>query len=402
MLKESLFLGLLLISFFSVSSAKNQKITPQAQWTVFNYIEADNNLVKYALYNLRAMSMVGSTPLVNIGVQLDEPKHKVTWRYKIERKGFSENSSLQQDMGLKPKQEFARGLQWAASTFPSKKLMLILWNHGNGILDEPRPANRGILYDFTNETYLNNQQLDSVLKDFTTNTLKKKIDIIGMDACLMASFEVAYQIKEYAKILIASENIEHVPGWHYKNFLSFLAQSPSAQALPLAKRVVSSFAQFNKKRPKNYTLSAIKLSEVLALKQSFDNVIKKIFDMSKCAPVTIRKMVCQARKKSLEFDAGTYIDLYSFLSQLRIHVRKKPGKLSREWSAHVKQIVSLINKSLVRLKQAVLSKANGRKFSTAGGLTIYYPKKPIHHSYAKTKFSHDSKWLQFITTYKNF
>jgi len=402
MIKIKILVVAWFVSLCFTMSAKNQKFIPQAEWTVFNYIEADNNLFKYALYNLRAMSMVGSTQQVNIAIQLDEPQYKVTWRYKIERKGFSKNSSLQKDMGLQPEKEFAQGLQWATSTFPSKNLMVILWNHGNGILDEPRPTQRGILYDFTNETYLNNQQLDSVLKNFTTNILKKKIEILGMDACLMASLEVAYQIKEYANILIASENLERVPGWNYKNFLGYLTKKPLSHALSLAQRVVDSFAVFNKKRSKIFTLSAIKLSAILPLKSSLDIVINKLFDMSKLAPATIKELVTQARKKTLEFDGGTYIDLHSFLTQLRVQLLKKHEKVSIDWLSVVSQVVSCIDNTLVRIKEVVISKVNGNKFSAAGGLTIYYPKKPIHHSYAKTKFSHDSMWLKFITTYKKF
>ena len=43
------------------------------------------------------------------------------------------------------------------------------------------------------------------------DVLGQKIDLVGMDACLMAMVEVAYEIKDYVNILVASQETE--PGY---------------------------------------------------------------------------------------------------------------------------------------------------------------------------------------------
>jgi len=53
-----------------------------------------------------------------------------------------------------------------------------------------------------------------------------------------------------------------------------------------------------------------------------------------------------------------------------------------------------------RIKQSVLNNRVGSGCSRARGLSIYYPRKLIHHSYEKTKFAQDTNWLSFIKEFK--
>ena len=47
---------------------------------------------------------------------------------------------------------------------------------------------------------------------------RRKIDIIGFDACFMSSFEVAHALRPYARYMLASEETEPNKGWDYKNY----------------------------------------------------------------------------------------------------------------------------------------------------------------------------------------
>ena len=41
----------------------------------------------------------------------------------------------------------------------------------------------------------------------------KQLDVIAFDACLMASAEVAYELKDVAQYMVASEETEGAAGW---------------------------------------------------------------------------------------------------------------------------------------------------------------------------------------------
>jgi hypothetical protein len=154
-------------------------IAAKAEWSVLTYIEADNSLAPFALYNIQDMQKVGSTKDVNILVQWDQPKSKKTWRYKITQNGKIEDASLSQPMGVNPTVELATSMQWIADKYSANHYMLNLWNHGNGVLDKSGrnhfvPTSwieipgysfknnlheRGILYDDSQDTFLDNQGL---------------------------------------------------------------------------------------------------------------------------------------------------------------------------------------------------------------------------------------------------
>ena len=413
MFKQFYLPGILCL-FMSLCNAQ------EATWTIFNYIEADNNVYKYGARNIEAMQRVGSTDKLNILVQLDEPHHQVTWRYKVTKNGFTDDVSLSQAMGINPEQELFQGTLWARTTYPSKYFMLLLWNHGNGILDEPHEAKdyrrrrrsrarkkeastRGILYDFTNNTFLTNQGLDRALNNFVQSNGGKKINIIGMDACLMDMLEVAYQIKDYGKIFVASQNLEYAPGWFYESFLKKLKKKPYLKPKFLAKKIIKSFARLNQ-RHSTYTLSAVRLKRTEKVKDDVNAIIAKIEACKKFKPLVIKQAVLFARALSPDFYSGNYIDLHAFYKNLlRGLTEKSPlHSLQERISDYGKarqQLRDALRDAMKRLKKAVLFYQNGSHYADAAGLSIYYPRMPIHKSYALTKFAQDTKWLQFIQEY---
>ena len=76
------------------------------------------------------------------------------------------------------------------------------------------PQRRGIAYDDRSGDCLDNQELKRVLSA-AHHLLGRKVDLVGMDACLMTMLEVAYQIRDHAQILVGSEEVEPGDGWPY-------------------------------------------------------------------------------------------------------------------------------------------------------------------------------------------
>ena len=62
-------------------------------------------------------------------------------------------------------------------------------------------------YDDRSGDCLDNRELKRVLGT-AHQLLGRKVDLVGMDACLMTMIEVAYQIRDHAKILVGSEEVE--------------------------------------------------------------------------------------------------------------------------------------------------------------------------------------------------
>ena len=155
-------------------------------------------------------------------------------------------------------------LRWGQKKYPADSNMLVLWDHGGG-------AAKGVCFD---ENYsfdaLTLSELKTALKKAKLNS---KFDIIGFDACLMASIEVAATVKDYAKYMIASEEIIPAGGWDYKALCeAFVGKDNS---LKVGKAVCDSYMKKCKKNGNDRfsTLSVFDLSLTDKMLAKFERVI---------------------------------------------------------------------------------------------------------------------------------
>lgn len=115
---------------------------------------------------------------------------------------------------------------------PAKSYGLMLFGHGNGVLpfgknDDNTVSTRGMGGDAV--TYLENREIaDLTLPDY---------EFMILHACMMASVEVAFELRHKTRYLVASEIELYAVGWPWHENLSYLYTSPRAD---LSKFVVHS------------------------------------------------------------------------------------------------------------------------------------------------------------------
>lgn len=389
-----------LVLFLLSTTLRLSAVDILPEWTVLNCIGACNNLATYGQANVEWMKMATVSNKTNWLVQLDEPTYNQTFRYKITDQGITDNASTKKPLGVNQQQELIDALRWASS-YQSQYLFLIFWDHGNGILDQSKRwedyGMRGILYNFNQKTYLKNQDLKAALMQATSTFLGKKIDIIGMDACLMAMLEVAYQIKDSAHYFIASQNIEKTPGW---NYLKILTQMNSSQQpinpLTFASMIVSTFAELNKWRNDISTLSVIDLAAIETTKRSVDDLANALLNLLEKQPQKILPLIRAARTASINFDDPEYpylgyIDLGSFINKLLAEINTT--------SNSYEPLKKTLLKTLATIKQSVVDMYAGAQFKDVCGLSIYFPENKIHASYLPTDFAQASSWTTFLKKY---
>ena len=372
--------------------------TTLAEWTVLFVMQGDNNLSFFMHQNIATLKHIGSTKDVNLLVQWDEPVKHTTWRYKVGQGKLIQDASLPQDMGVNPQQELIDACKWAFLKYPAKKQALILWNHGSGILDEQRDWRkyRGILYDFSSKKCLTNQGLKLALTTIHQEVLNgKKFDLLGMDACLMAMLEIAYQIKDFTHYFVASENIEHAPGWHYEIIVRNLINAPkNYTAAPLAHLIVHSFELFNIDRNSIYTQSALDLSKITLLKENVHELAT--VSLAHANSLILRKCILAARRSSLEFDGGNFIDLYDFYSKLEYEITLQKAHLREIYP----QLLPPLTTGKQLIKQVVIGHRSGRSVARAQGLSIYFPRTAtLHLPYYDTLFAQKTDWPLFLKSF---
>jgi hypothetical protein len=238
----------------------------------------DNDLDPRGATDLMEMKRVGSTAAVNIVAEFDRSKPHASKRYYL-RKGATARADVVPDIGKTntgdPK-NLTAFVKWVAREYPAERYILVLWNHGEGWDDTDLwatrrdrrlgrlasrsvrhalfhtpvrrllrnatrdPVSRAILIDDNAKDFLDNREMKAVLQA-TTKRLGKKLDVLGMDACLMSMAEVGYQCRQGAAYTVGSTETEPLQGWPYHTILRALVREPDMTARDLSCLIVRKY-----------------------------------------------------------------------------------------------------------------------------------------------------------------
>lgn len=203
----------------------------------------------------------GATAWQHPGISADQ-----TAIFRLGAEGLVEEKNLGKASMGDPN-TLAQLLQHGAKQHPADQYALILWDHGAGPMmglcfDERVPAANG----FDSLSLLELQQaLDA------SPFAQSPLSFIGLDACLMASLEVASALVPYAHHLIASQETEPVSGWDYSFIKGLAGQGDGAQSGQL---IIDTY--FLKEGEALYplTLSCLNLERVAALEEALDQMFE--------------------------------------------------------------------------------------------------------------------------------
>ncbi|MDR0916164.1 MAG: hypothetical protein LBN02_03125 [Oscillospiraceae bacterium] len=145
-------------------------------------------------------------------------------------------------------------VKYCADAFPADAFSLVLWDHGGGTI-----AGYGDDEHFRD----GNLTLRELEYAFSKAELAEKpLELLGFDACLMASVETAVVASPFAHCLVASESLEPHNGWDYSVFRK-LGKHPDMPPEELGHAIADAFLNSGGAFPREeYTLSVIALNEV--------------------------------------------------------------------------------------------------------------------------------------------
>lgn len=240
-------------------------------------------------------------------------------------------------------------IKWCAEKYPANRNMLIFWDHGGGSLS-------GYGYDqrFTSSGSMSLAGINTALKDAGV-----KFDIIGFDACLMATAENALMLSNYADYLIASEETEPGLGWYYTGWLNDLSANTSVSSIEIGKKIADDFTDTCAKKldsPKT-TLSIIDLAEFSATfpdtLKSFASSTLELIDSDKYTEVS------EARSGTREFSVSSQIDQVDLVN-LADRMNTSEGKALSE-----------------AILSAVKYNRTSPSMTNSYGVSIYFPLKKV-------------------------
>jgi hypothetical protein len=362
------------------------------------YLDGDNNLESAGIDDFWEMSSVGSDSNVNIVVQFDRipgydssfDNWKNCQRFLVTAGMVPTVANAISDWGdgqggrevnMADPQTLIDFVEWTMDNYPANNYAVILWNHGGGWREESeRPILKAVCWDYTSGgDCLYMSEVKSALA--TIKTERQQVDLVGFDACLMGMMEVAYEIKDLASVMVASEETEPGDGWPYDTVLADLVVLPGMDSADLGTTIVDRYGE-SYGIWSDTTQSAIDLSMVGTLAIEV-NDFALAMDSNK-------PEITAARSDSQEYYYPEYIDLYHFADLLYTG----SSDLDIQDAAY---------DLMVAVEQAVIAEFHGNSLPDSHGLAIYFPEtaSAFDNDYNGSiiDFPADTQWDEFLDWY---
>lgn len=143
------------------------------------------------------------------------------------------------DPDMSSKETLRQFIMWVKDNYPAQRYGLIMWDHGDGIFKKSNSTDsKAIDKGFVGTMKL--WEMSSSVEQFV-QTVGQKIDVLGFDVCLLGQIETAYQFKDLANYVIASEKTEPGDGWDYHNGFMPLSENSAISADSIAKRICKTY-----------------------------------------------------------------------------------------------------------------------------------------------------------------
>lgn len=402
--------------------------TPVREWTLMFFINGKSNVEQFALADMNKLEAAGSSDKVNVVVELGRMKGQSNdtdadgdWtgsrRYYVVRDTDTEHitspvllETPKADMGdYRRAADFVR---WSKKNFPAKRYMLLVWDHGWGWLDPKaavfaKPQARSVSHDFENKSYIRTTQLGPMLKE------AGGVDVYASMACFMQMAEVAWELKNHAKVIVGSEEVIQLASFDFADILRRLEAAPEAGPEELGGMMVESFKSLycapemlDQLAQTKYgvQLSAIRAGKLDGLRAKLDRWAELAMSVNDAAALKAAKTgvvrmeigdETSDPKKLISFyaDLGNFMEIFASGMTSVSPLAAELKQLSLDISGYLGSELSIAQTGFSRDRA-------GKDYSACRGLSINIPGEPgklieIDNKYSDLSFAKESRWDEF-------
>jgi hypothetical protein len=390
----------------------------KAAWTVLVYLDADNDLERPLMKNLEEMLHLASTDKVNVIVlaaRSAEGDGKYSNAAVANLPNWTDGKLLRVLPGKL--QELAdwgsidmgdagvlkRFLATGMHDYPADRYALIFGDHGMAWAGVAVAESMG---------GGNSLAIDEIADAFKAALPDGgKLELIGFDACVMASLEVARTLAPFARYLVASEEIEPSDGWDYAALLGRLAQQPGMDGAQFGRAIADTYRDFyanatqhdRKEKAKALTIAVIDLGQIAAVDKAVINLGTQAGALLGRGGHAAWLHLAQARHASEEYGRSAApsgqsppgSEVYDLADAAQ---KLKAGAQDAASSTAADAVIAAASR-------AVIYNIRGAARPQANGLSIFYPPNQSAFvmrgktSYKETSFAAGSAWYPYLKSY---
>ncbi len=370
----------------SLGATKVPTPATKTSWTIMLYIAADGLLANFAVESLKQLSKSASAApgdddqasvVVAAQFSIDAPGGQSIPRYIFndssgENLGSGARDPLNASDDTTEEQALKNFLNWVYTNpecNKSTRYALILWSHGPELFLQPPP---GRPTGDPASLYLAPDQLSQALKSCTPPA-GSRLDIVGFDACSMSMFEMAYEIRDLADYMVASQEEVPDPSFPYDRLIE-LFRKFGGNPDSLLKQGLEAYARAYKDcvcnaitGMKPVTLSALRLNKCSRLKTAVDDLASALLDGQDQGDLP--GLLISARQKSQDYAGGLYVDLAEFCKQLNGQLNGRGSEVKKPIRAACQGVLD----ALAEGSSDSLILENYSADTTGNGISIYFP-----------------------------
>ena len=341
------------------------EVSSDGSWAVYWYLCGSDLETNggFATIDLQEMLEVQLPENINVVIQtggaavwqneLMDPSKIQRWLYNSEGLQLVDE---QETTNMGDAQTLYDFLYFADANFPADKVAVTFWNHGGGSVN-------GAAFDEIHG--LDSLDLSEMYQAFDAvwpaDAANPALELVGFDTCLMATVDVAAVFQNFAKYLVASEEVEPGNGWLYSGWLSELAANPAMDGDDLGIAIASTYYAGCEAvgTQDNTTLSVTDLTKLTPLLEAYEAFGQQAFVAAAEDPGFFAQLG-RAASQSENYGGNTKEQGYTNMVDL--------GHLARQtaWMLPAAQDVT------DALNECIVYKVGGIYRSEATGLSCYY------------------------------
>lgn len=359
-------------------------------WTIMTYSIADTNLEEFMMADLEELGDVGTRPGLNLVALVDRAEGYTDvpvlgipdWEGAKLLEVGRDSATVLADYGhlntgdAATLQAFIRE---SIRAYPAANYGLVISDHGAswpGVGDDESHGNDTLTL----------AELDSAIGGALAETGVDRLDLVGFDACLMATYEVATTLAPHADLLLASQELEPGHGWDYR---SFEAAFRGATPQELASAVIDGYRNqaLALGTESGITLSSVDLTGFAAVDEAVAEFAGALTErVADVAPLVGRSLA-----ETLGF--GTHPN-----PAYDTHM-KDLGILAGEISVDALDVADQADAVVRAVNDVVLDRVDGQATRGATGLSIYFPPSGQYYDADYAAVAERTGWATFLSTY---
>lgn len=361
-------------------------------WTVLIYSIADTNLEPFMMVDIDEAGTVGTTDSVNMVALVDRAADYSSdpvvgledWQGGKVLEIGQGSATVLADYGPIDTGDpavLADFITQGIANYPAQHYALIISDHGAswpGVGGDESAGGNGLsLAEIT----------DGISTGLDTANVDK-LDLLGFDACLMATYEVASTMAPLADRMVASQELEPGHGWDYRS-LAVLDNPEAVDVDTLGTALLDGFAAQAKEQgtKDEITLALLDLTKMGAV----DEAILAFSDAVQARVADIAPTIGSVRAKTLGFGRSPDPTEDTQMADL--------GQLVSQIGVEALDVSDQADATIRALNDVVLARVQGASTLGSTGLSVYFPPTEELLSPDYASVVGESPWLSMLASY---